>query len=73
MDKPWRYYDTAHVTYYPKLMTVEELEKSYDWYGQPTAREHGPAWMAHLRRHRMSRMPRKVFGGWHRLWLPRDI
>ncbi len=29
-DKTWRYYDTAHVVYYPKKMTVEEFEKVYD-------------------------------------------
>ena len=30
LDKPWRYYDTAHVTYKPKLMTVSEMEDVYD-------------------------------------------
>ncbi len=28
---PWSLYDTAHVTYYPKLMTVEQLRDGYDW------------------------------------------
>ncbi len=28
---PWSLYDTAHVTYYPKLMTVDELREGYDW------------------------------------------
>jgi radical SAM superfamily enzyme YgiQ (UPF0313 family) len=32
LDKPWRYYDTAHVTYSPRLMTVPEMEKAYDWF-----------------------------------------
>ncbi len=27
----WSLYDTSHVTYYPKLMTVEELREGYDW------------------------------------------
>ena len=27
---PWHYYDTAHVTYLPKLMTVEELQQCHD-------------------------------------------
>lgn len=26
----WRFYDTAHVTYYPKQMTVETFEREYD-------------------------------------------
>lgn len=29
--KTWRHYDTAHVTFRPGQMTVEELEKAYDW------------------------------------------
>jgi radical SAM superfamily enzyme YgiQ (UPF0313 family) len=32
LDKPWRYYDTAHVTYLPRLMTVQRMEESYDWF-----------------------------------------
>jgi len=28
---PWHHYDTAHVTYRPKLMTVEQLRQGYDW------------------------------------------
>jgi radical SAM superfamily enzyme YgiQ (UPF0313 family) len=32
LDKPWRYYDTSHVTYLPMLMTVQEMEKAYDWF-----------------------------------------
>jgi radical SAM superfamily enzyme YgiQ (UPF0313 family) len=64
MDKPWRYYDTAHVTYYPKRMTVEELEKSYDWFCR---RAYNPLSMARrglrgLRRHPASRIPSKFFG-----------
>lgn len=64
MDKPWRYYDTAHVTYYPRHMTVEELEKSYDWFCR---RAYNPLSMARrglrgLRRHPASRIPSKFFG-----------
>jgi radical SAM superfamily enzyme YgiQ (UPF0313 family) len=64
MDRPWRYYDTAHVTYYPKQMTVEELEKSYDWFCR---RAYNPLSMARrglrgLRRHPASRIPSKLFG-----------
>ncbi len=32
LDKPWRYYDTAHVTYTPRLMTMPEMEEAYDWF-----------------------------------------
>jgi len=32
LDKPWRYYDTAHVTYRPARMTVSEMEAAYDWF-----------------------------------------
>lgn len=28
---PWSLYDTSHVTYYPKLMTVDQLREGYDW------------------------------------------
>ncbi|MBI3741117.1 MAG: B12-binding domain-containing radical SAM protein [Chloroflexi bacterium] len=30
-DTPWSLYDTSHVTYYPKLMTVDQLREGYDW------------------------------------------
>jgi radical SAM superfamily enzyme YgiQ (UPF0313 family) len=64
MDKPWRYYDTAHVTYYPKRMTVEELEEAHDWFCRQA---YSPLSMARrgwrtLRRHPVPRMPRKIFG-----------
>lgn len=32
LDKPWRYYDTSHVTYKPVRMTIEEMEGAYDWF-----------------------------------------
>jgi radical SAM superfamily enzyme YgiQ (UPF0313 family) len=62
--KSWRYYDTAHVTYYPRQMTVEELEKTYDWVCRQV---YSPLSMAHrglrtLRRHPLRRVPRKLFG-----------
>lgn len=28
---PWRYYDTAHVTFEPALMTAAQLREGYDW------------------------------------------
>jgi radical SAM superfamily enzyme YgiQ (UPF0313 family) len=30
-NTPWSLYDTSHVTYYPKLMTVDQLHDGYDW------------------------------------------
>ncbi|MCC7352691.1 MAG: B12-binding domain-containing radical SAM protein [Anaerolineae bacterium] len=63
-DKPWRYYDTAHVTYYPKRMTVAELEQTYDWVCRQA---YSPASIARrglraLGRHPVPHLPRKVFG-----------
>jgi radical SAM superfamily enzyme YgiQ (UPF0313 family) len=31
LDEPWAHYDTAHVTYRPARMTVDELRAAYDW------------------------------------------
>jgi radical SAM superfamily enzyme YgiQ (UPF0313 family) len=63
-DKSWRYYDTAHVTYYPKLMTVEEFEREYDRvcraiYSPLRIAQRG---LRALSRHPLRRMPAKVFG-----------
>ncbi len=30
-DIPWSMYDTAHVVFQPKQMTVEQLQEGYDW------------------------------------------
>jgi radical SAM superfamily enzyme YgiQ (UPF0313 family) len=64
MDKPWRYYDTAHLTYFPKNMSVEELEKSYDWFCRQV---YSPVRILRrglrvLGRHSLNRVPRKMFG-----------
>jgi radical SAM superfamily enzyme YgiQ (UPF0313 family) len=64
LDRPWRYYDTAHVTYQPRLMTVEELERAYD---RICRQAYSMRQMAHrswrsLRRHAIAQMPRKLFG-----------
>ena len=64
MDRPWRYYDTAHLTYYPRAMSVEELEQAYDAFCR---RVYSPLQIARrglrvLRRHPVTRLPRKVFG-----------
>jgi hypothetical protein len=31
LDVPWSHYDTAHLTFTPKSMTVEEMRSAYDW------------------------------------------
>jgi len=64
IDKPWRYYDTAHLVYQPKLMTVQELEDSYDRFCR---RIYSPWQMGRrglrvLGRHSLKRLPRKLFG-----------
>lgn len=62
--KSWRYYDTAHVTYYPKQMTVEEFEREYDKvcraiYSPFRIAQRG---LRALARHPLRRMPAKAFG-----------
>ncbi len=62
--KSWRYYDTAHVTYYPKQMSVEEFEREYD----KICRTIYSPWqiarrgLRALLRHPIRRMPAKAFG-----------
>jgi radical SAM superfamily enzyme YgiQ (UPF0313 family) len=63
-DKTWRYYDTAHVTYYPKLMTVEEFEREYDKvcraiYSPFRIAQRG---LRALSRYPLQRVPAKAFG-----------
>ncbi len=63
-DKAWRHYDTAHVTYYPKEMTVEEFEREYDRvcraiYSPFRIAQRG---LRALSRHPVRRMPAKLFG-----------
>lgn len=31
LDMPWSAYDTAHLTFIPKNMTVDEMRSAYDW------------------------------------------
>lgn len=64
LDLPWKYYDTAHITYRPKLMTVEQMQKSYDWlvrkvYHPTTIFRRG---LGSMRRYPLSMAPRKAFG-----------
>jgi radical SAM superfamily enzyme YgiQ (UPF0313 family) len=63
-DKSWRYYDTAHVVYYPKSMTVAEFEQEYDRvcraiYSPLRIAQRG---LRALSRHPVRRMPAKLFG-----------
>jgi hypothetical protein len=63
-DRSWRHYDTAHVTYQPKLMTVLEMERIYDWfcgqaYGIPSMARRD---LRTLGRYPVKDMPRKLFG-----------
>jgi radical SAM superfamily enzyme YgiQ (UPF0313 family) len=63
-EKSWRYYDTAHVVYYPKLMTVSEFEREYDKicrtiYSPWRIAQRG---LRALSRHPVRRMPAKAFG-----------
>lgn len=62
--KSWRYYDTAHVVYYPNLMTVEQFEREYDKvcraiYSPFRVAQRG---LRSLARHPIRRMPAKLFG-----------
>ena len=63
-DMSWRHYDTAHVTYYPKYMTVAEFEREYDRicrtiYSPVRIAQRG---LRALSRHPLRRMPAKLFG-----------
>lgn len=60
---PWSLHDTAHVTYYPKQMTVEQLREGYDWicrklYSPGSIVARG---VRNLRRYPPKRMPAKAF------------
>ncbi len=62
--KTWRHYDTAHVTYYPRAMSVEEFEREYDRicraiYHPVRIAQRG---LRSLSRHPLQRMPAKLFG-----------
>ena len=64
LDKPWRYYDTAHVTYQPRLMTIEELEIAYDRFCREVYSFFNIArrGLRVLGRHSPRHIPRKLFG-----------
>jgi len=63
---PWRLYDTAHVTYYPKRMTVEEFTREYDKicrtvYSPLRIAKRGTRSLARISRFSFSALPRKIF------------
>lgn len=80
---PWSLYDTNHVTFYPKQMTVEQLAQGYDWlarklYGWPGIARRG---LRNLMRQPLRNWPRKAFNSFstdfgyrmecaHRDWVP---
>jgi hypothetical protein len=64
LDVPWSYYDTAHIGYLPKLMSVAEMRKGYDWltrklYSHARIARRG---FRHLRRYPVRQTHRKLFG-----------
>ncbi|MCO6451859.1 MAG: B12-binding domain-containing radical SAM protein [Caldilineales bacterium] len=64
LDMPWRYYDTAHLTFVPKNMTVEEMRAAYDWLCRKT---YSPSQIARRGLRSVGRYPlmqagKKLFG-----------
>ncbi|MCS6802182.1 MAG: radical SAM protein [Chloroflexota bacterium] len=62
LDVPWSYYDTSHVTFIPKQMTVDELREAYDWlckkvYSPYRIAQRG---LRSLRRYPMARRAKKL-------------
>ena len=65
-NTPWRLYDTAHVTYYPKQMTVEEFAHEYDKicrtvYSPLRIVKRGTRSLARISRFSVKALPRKIF------------
>lgn len=60
---PWRYYDTAHVTFQPALMTPDQLRDGYDWLCKQlySSRSIVTRGVRTLRRHPLSQARAKVF------------
>lgn len=70
LDLPWSYYDTAHVTYQPARMSIEELEEAYDWI---CSKAYHPLRIARrgvrmLRRHPLYRIRDKFFSSFSTDW-----
>ncbi len=65
-NTPWRLYDTAHVTYYPKLMAVDEFKREYDKlcrtvYSPWRILQRGTRSLARVSKYSINVVPRKVF------------
>jgi radical SAM superfamily enzyme YgiQ (UPF0313 family) len=64
LDLPWSHYDTAHVTFQPKNMSVEEMTEAYDW----LCRKIYSPWqiarrgLSSLRRYPLNMAAKKAFG-----------
>lgn len=70
LDLPWEYYDTAHVTYEPARMSIEELEQAYDWI---CSKAYNPLRIAKrglrmLSRHPLHRIHDKLFSSFSTDW-----
>ena len=65
-NTPWRLYDTSHVTFYPNLMTVDELKTTYDKlcrtvYSPYRIAQRGLRSLRRVSQHSVTAVPRKVF------------
>jgi radical SAM superfamily enzyme YgiQ (UPF0313 family) len=64
LDVPWRQYDTTHVVFQPKRMSVSEMREAYDWlccqtYSVPQILKRGSrTW----RRYPIDQSAKKLFG-----------
>lgn len=60
---PWLHYDTAHVTFVPAMMSVDELKMGYDWLCRRLYSPHSivTRGVRALRRHPVRRAHAKVF------------
>ncbi|MEM7539415.1 MAG: radical SAM protein [Chloroflexota bacterium] len=81
LDMPWKYYDTAHLTFIPKNMTVDEMRSAYDWLCRKT---YSPTQIARrgfrsLMRYPISMAAKKAFGsfstdyGYRRTYAYRNV
>ncbi len=65
-DIPWRFYDTAHITYYPQQMTVEEFAREYDKlcktvYHPLRIAQRGLRSLSRISKYSLKMVPRKTF------------
>lgn len=64
LDAPWRQYDTAHVVFQPKNMTVAEMREAYDWLCRNTysSRQILKRSFRSWRRYPIAKAAKKLFG-----------